>query len=228
MQGSLGTSFVSLCGINGKLFAGSRRGKASVLQRGHSYAADGAALIIQESLCEMAVRYTLLARVLHWVMALIIITAWGIGFYADRILPTGPSHTRLSLLTFHKEIATFVIVLFVVRVAWRATHRPPEVQGALTEDQRFVVHVAHWILYGLMLLTPMTGWLMTSAHGYPVPMLWVLHLPPLVAKNAVLAPLFTAIHQLASWVLGVFIAGHVAAALLHRFSRRDGIMETML
>ncbi|QDH25107.1 cytochrome b [Neokomagataea tanensis] len=176
----------------------------------------------------MKVRYTWPARLLHWLMAGIIITAWGIGFYADRILPVGPSYNRAGLLAFHKEIATCIIILFVLRLAWRATHRPPEVEGALTEDQRFVVHVAHWALYGLMILTPLTGWIMSSAHGYPVPMLWLVHLPPLVHKSPVLAPFFTSLHQLSSWVLGVFIAGHITAALLHRFSRRDGIMDTML
>lgn len=176
----------------------------------------------------MPQRYSLLARLFHWGMAAIIIPVWMIGFYAGRLLPRGASPLKGELLSIHKEIASTVVILVVLRMAWRATHRPPALPDTIPEEQRIAARVLQGCLYLLMLTTPLTGWLMASAHGAPVQMLWTVHLPALIQKTALFAPILGVMHQFSAWILGVLIAGHCVAALMHRFSRRDQVMDMMI
>lgn len=173
-------------------------------------------------------RYSLTARLFHWGMAAIIIPVWMIGFSAGRLLPRGPSPLKGELLSIHKEIASTIIILVVLRMAWRATHRPPALPDSVPEEQQIAARVLQGCLYLLMLSTPLTGWLMASAHGAPVQMLWIVHLPALIQKTPLLAPTLGVLHQFSAWILGVLIAGHIVAALMHRFSKRDQVMEMML
>ena len=98
----------------------------------------------------------------------------------------------------------------------------------MPEEQRIAARLLQGCLYLLMLSTPLTGWLMASAHGAPVQMLWTVHFPALIGKTPLLAPTLGVLHQFAAWILGVLITGHIVAALMHRFSRRDQVMDMRL
>ncbi|WP_249197343.1 cytochrome b [Gluconobacter wancherniae] len=175
-----------------------------------------------------ASRYPLVPRVLHWLMAAIIIPAWMLGFVAGRILPASASGSRHLLLGVHREIASSIVILIVLRLAWRATHRPPALPDCVPEDQRVAARALQCVMYLLMLTTPLTGWLMSSAYGKTVPVLWVGHLPALIGSSELAAPVIGVAHQFSAWALGVLMFGHIIAALLHRFGRRDSVLDMML
>ena len=86
---------------------------------------------------------------------------------------------------------------------------------------------AHWLLYALMLLMPLSGWAMLSAAGYPVTLLEGLQLPPIMPRDAALfATLRSAHHWLALLLFATFLL-HLAAALFHGLVRRDGVLASM-
>ncbi|MFT9365062.1 MAG: cytochrome b [Gluconobacter sp.] len=172
--------------------------------------------------------YSLVARLFHWSMAAIIIPLWLLGFYVGRIMPHAATPQKALLLLIHKEIGPFIIILTVLRLVWRATHRPPTMSSDIPEEERLAVQVGHFALYAMMLVVPLTGWVRSSVHGLPIPMMWVVDLPPLAHKAPVFVPLVNVLHQFSSWILGVLIAGHGIAALLHRYGRRDTVMNRML
>lgn len=130
-------------------------------------------------------RYTLPAIGLHWIIALLILIAWPLGAYMHELQL---SPTKLKLYSYHKWIGITVLLLFVPRILWRITHRPPAALP-MPNWQHKIAEGTHHLLYLLMLLVPLSGWLMSSAKGFQVVYFGVLPLPDLIAKNEELGDL---------------------------------------
>lgn len=169
-------------------------------------------------------RYTRTAQWLHWIMAVIIVVVWILGFYmAD--LPRGPDKTLL--VQWHKAIGSTAIVLVAIRLAWRATHSPPPLPDSVPSWQQKTAHWVHWLLYALIFAQPMIGWAMSSARGFPVSLGGVIPLPALLMKDEILAKSLTELHEVVGWSLAVLVAGHIAMALKHHFFDRDTVLLRM-
>lgn len=174
--------------------------------------------------------YTAPAKVLHWLMALIIISVWFIGLYgASLSYQHGPAETAQKIwwITFHKEIATTTIFLIVLRIVWRATHRPPELTG-MSPVMVMAAHLGHVLLYVLMIAVPLLGWANSSSAGYDIPVLGLFHLPTLMDKNELLTPTLSLLHKIVAYVLGLVVLGHAAFALKHHFIDKDDTIRSML
>ena len=173
-------------------------------------------------------RYTLTAILLHWVLALAILTAFGVGLYLDD-LPFSPA--KLKLINWHKWAGVTILLLSVLRLLWRLTHRPPalpaKIESAMPGWQRVAHHGTHHLMYLLFFAVPLLGWAYSSAKGFPIVWFGVLPLPDLVAPNPELAEAIQPLHGLAAWGLIGLVALHVGAALKHQFIDRDGLLERM-
>lgn len=169
-------------------------------------------------------RYTGLAIALHWLVALAILCAFPLGLYmAD--LPLSP--WKLRLYAYHKWIGMTALGLVVVRLLWRATHRPPPMSVAIPRWQRAAAEAVHHGLYLLMVAVPLSGWLMSSALGFQVVLFGVLPLPDLVAKDKALGDSLKAAHEVLNYVMLALFLAHVAGALKHHFIDRDDTMRRM-
>ncbi len=173
----------------------------------------------------MSTQYTRTAKSLHWLMALIIIGLVPLGLYMHE-LPVSPR--KLQLYSWHKWAGVTVFLLLLVRVAWRITHRPPPLPGQAGSLQHLAAHAGHLGLYLLMLATPLSGWLMSSAKGYQTVWFGVLPIPDLLGKDKVLGDQLAEAHEFLAWTLVVLIVVHVAAALKHHFIDRDDVLVRML
>jgi len=170
-------------------------------------------------------RYTRTAIALHWLIALIVFGLFPLGFYMHD-LPLSPY--KLQLYSYHKWAGMTVLLLAVLRVLWRLTHRPPPFVPGLPRWQAFVAHVVHHGLYLLVLAVPVSGWMMSSALGFPVVWFGVLPLPDLVAKNKELGELLKLVHAVLNYGLLLLVFAHITAALLHHMVDRDGTLARML
>ena len=168
-------------------------------------------------------RYTATAVALHWLLALLIAGAFGVGLYMHD-LPFSP--LRLKLFNWHKWAGVTILALSALRLLWRLTHRPPPDLPA-PPWQRAAGHAAHWALYALFFAVPLMGWAYSSAAGFPVVWFGVLPLPDFVAPDRALADILKARHGQLAWALAVVVALHVAAALKHHFIDRDGLLQRM-
>ena len=173
----------------------------------------------------MNTQYTRTAKSLHWLMALIIIGLVPLGLYMHE-LPVSPR--KLQLYSWHKWAGVTVFVLLLVRVAWRLTHRPPALPAASTALERLAAHAGHLGLYLLMLVTPVSGWLMSSAKGFQTVWFGVLPIPDLVGKDKALGDTLAEVHEFLAWTLVALIVVHVVAALKHHFIDRDDVLVRML
>jgi len=172
-----------------------------------------------------ASRYTTTAIALHWLAALLIFAAFPLGVYAHEL---ALSPLKLKLLSYHKWLGVTLFLLTVARLAWRATHTPPPLPATMPRWQQRAAHGLHHLLYLLLLAIPLSGWLMSSAKGFPVVYLGLVQLPDLVGKNVELAELFKGVHQVLNFGLLALVGLHVAAALKHHFIDRDATLRRML
>jgi cytochrome b561 len=171
-----------------------------------------------------AVTYTPVAKGLHWLMAVLILGLLSIGLYmAD--LPLSPQ--KLELYSWHKWAGVTVFVLVWLRLAWRVTHRPPALPEGMSPLMRLAAHAGHAALYGLMVVIPLSGWLMSSAKGFQTVWFGVLPIPDLIGKDKALGDLLKEVHEALNWLLMLTLAGHVLAALWHHFVLKDDTLRRM-
>lgn len=174
-------------------------------------------------------RYTGVAIALHWLLALIIVGMFVLGVYmAD--LPFSP--TRLKLYNWHKWAGISFLLLTVLRLVWRATHRPPALPVSITQAmpqwQTRAYHATHHLMYLLFFAVPLMGWAYSSAAGFPIVLFGQIPLPDLVSADKALAELIKPLHKLSALALMSLAALHVAAALKHQWFDRDGLLLRML
>ena len=170
-------------------------------------------------------RYSQLQISLHWLMALMIIGGLAMGVYLED-LPLSPM--KLKLLSWHKWNGISVLLLFVLRLAVRHLQGAPALPANMPAWQQQAAAWGHRVLYLLMLLIPLSGWLMSSAKGFSVVYFGVLPLPDLIGKSAELADVLQETHELLNQLLLLVLAGHIGAALKHHYLERDDVLSRML
>ena len=105
-----------------------------------------------------SVYYTRTAQILHWVMAFIFLTAWLIGFYSGNFLTYEINGSfKGDIITLHKNIATILIFLLVIRILWRYTHPVPELPTSMSPMMKKAAHAGHLGLYFVLIALPVTG-----------------------------------------------------------------------
>lgn len=165
-----------------------------------------------------------LARLLHWLMALMIIAMLFIG--AGMVASVSERHQWLIHL--HKPLGIAILVLVIVRLVVRFSTRQPPLPADLPGWQTVAAKASHVLLYVLMLILPLLGWAMLSAAGDPVMLGSSLQLPAILPANAQLFALLRKAHGFLAYLLFLTVLLHLAAALFHGWVRRDGVLESML
>ena len=174
-------------------------------------------------------RYTPLAKLFHWLLAVAIVGVFCVGVYMDG-LPFSPQ--KLKLINWHKWAGMSILILSVLRLLWRLTHRPPELPAKALATmpgwQRVAHHGAHGLMYVLFFAVPLIGWAYSSAAGFPIVLFGMLPLPDLLSVNKELAEAIKPLHKLSAYALAALVVVHVAAVIKHQFIDRDGLLTRML
>jgi cytochrome b561 len=168
--------------------------------------------------------FALPARVLHWLMAALILAMLfvGVGMVAS------VSERHEWLLRLHKPLGIAILILAVVRLAVRLRRSPPPLPADLPVLQKLAAHASHWLLYVLMIAMPLIGWAMLSAGGYPVMLSDSLRLPSIFPVSPIAFAVLRNLHTLLAMLLFLTFLAHMAAALYHGLIRRDGVLSSML
>lgn len=169
--------------------------------------------------------YGMIAILIHWVMAIIILGMIGLGWYMSD-LPI--SMQKLTLFGLHKEFGILVLALVTIRLLWRLINVTPTLSNQIPYLQRLAAHIMHFLLYLLMFIIPITGWLMTSAAGLSVSFFDLFLLPDLIQPNKELMITLETVHGWLAYSLLVLIIAHAAAALKHHFIDKDTILRRMI
>jgi cytochrome b561 len=167
-------------------------------------------------------RYTRLTRVLHWLTAALVFSALFIGFVMVNSLSR-----YAGLVMLHKTLGVTILLVVLVRVVNRLTHRAPPLPSTVGALERKVVILSEVSLYALLLIQPLLGWAMVSAAGGPVVVFGSLRLPRIAPFDAQLFWLLRQAHSVIAYALMAAIAAHISAVLLHTLTLRDRLIERM-
>lgn len=170
-------------------------------------------------------RYTGVAIALHWLVALLILGSFVVGTY---MVELDLSPWKLKVYSWHKWIGVTIFLLVALRLAWRITHAPPALPVAMAAWQRHAAALSHALLYLLLVAVPISGWVMSSAGGFPVVYFGVLQLPDLVAKDKAFFELMKTVHFALNKALLALVVLHVAAAVKHHYVDRDDVLARMV
>jgi cytochrome b561 len=174
-------------------------------------------------------RYTRLAIVLHWLVALGVIANIALAW----VWPLGDSHDALApyvrpMIDTHKSIGITILGLALLRLLWRIGHTPPAYPPNYRPWERTASHVVHWGLYAVIFAMPITGWVMDSAYKdaaihpnhyfgtFEWPRLgFIMNLPP--DSKSWVHDTFGEAHELIAWLVYALVLLHIAGALKHQF-----------
>jgi cytochrome b561 len=165
--------------------------------------------------------YNPTARRLHW---------WTVLFLAIQI-PLGFAMVNIDgfpapLYNFHKLFGLVILLLVLVRLAYRLINGAPADEPTLNVFEKIASHVTHWTLYGMLLLTPILGWLGISY--YDAREVFGFTIPALVAKDQDFSERVFLWHKYAVIAIVLLAGLHIAAALMHYLVKKDGVLGRMI
>ena len=167
--------------------------------------------------------YSLVARTLHWIMAILILFNLWLGIAHDSL------SRNWQVMPVHKSVGLTVLALATLRLIWRLTHKPTPLPGQLSAWERAAAKVTHYSFYAFMLLVPLTGWIMTSAGNRPLNWFFLFDVPKFeVSKSDAIVGLSGEAHEIIGYLWIALILLHIVAALRHHFILKDDVLRRML
>jgi cytochrome b561 len=163
---------------------------------------------------------------LHWtIAALVLLVQVPAGI---TMVASGPGLVQNVCYDIHKTNGIVIFLLAVVRLSWRWWNPVPLLPADLPGWQAKAARITHALLYIVLFLMPVTGFLYTAMAGFPVPFFMVYDLSQWVPVDKPVAEVFKYAHLTLQFVLYLTVILHVAGALQHHFVRRDGVLPRML
>jgi cytochrome b561 len=170
--------------------------------------------------------YSPVARAVHWAVAVLAVITVSLGW----AIPEAPRGTdsRELLLLLHRSAGLVILGLMVFRIGWRLTHPAPRLPAGFPRVEAAAAHADHMLLYVLFLVMPLSGYIGAAAAGHAVSFFGLFAIPPLLPEDPRLSQVAIAVHLTAQFLVYALVGVHVAAALTHRFVRRNRILDRML
>lgn len=175
---------------------------------------------------DMQNRYTRTAMALHWLVLALLVVQYILGWTMPHIGRNTPVTTLIGL---HFSFGVLIIAVIVVRLAWRIAHGAPAHEAGIPAWQLRLASVVQWLLYLLLVVVPLLGWINASYRGMSITWFGLFGVPPLIVTHAAGWSWTGDVHILiAEYGILPLVGLHVAAALYHHFIRRDRVLQRML
>jgi cytochrome b561 len=159
-------------------------------------------------------RYGRVSRMLHWTIAILFIALIPMGIFTSMI-PEDADY-RNAYYVVHKSLGVTIFLLVLVRLVWNKLSRRPSLDNALTTREEKLAHRAHNTLYFMMLAIPITGFMMTSYHGYET-YFFFWEIQPLWEESDIYQ-VWGGFHKyLLPYLLYIVLGAHILGALKHQF-----------
>jgi len=172
-----------------------------------------------------ALRYGAIAQIFHWAIVALVITQFVLANMAGD-LPLGVA--KVAMLARHKSVGITILGLMLLRLLWRWLNPVPAIPDTVSRWQQRVAHITHVLLYALLVITPVFGWLMSSARNFPVSWFGLVTLPDLIQPSQAAYDFFHKGHEMLAISLFMVALLHIGAALKHHLIDRDNVLRRML
>ena len=170
-------------------------------------------------------RFGAVAKTFHWVTLLLLVGSFTIAVSMES-LPLSPR--KLQLFAWHKWVGVTVFLVVLARLAWRLANPVPRQPAGVAQWQRRLASLSHAALYGILIVMPVTGWIMSAALNLPVVYLGLILIPSPFGVDRVLGEAMKTVHLTLALTLLALVSIHALAALYHHFILRDDVMRRML
>src|SRR5437867_11295252 len=167
-------------------------------------------------------RFPAVSRVLHWTMAVMVLTMLCIG--VAMVVSLGSYHVLVSI---HRPLGIAILILVVVRFVNRLLNPPPPFPATMSRAEGLVATASEFTMYGLMFVLPLVGWGMLSAARYPIVLFGCVNLPFILPQDVMLYSLLRAAHTLLAYLFFLTFIAHFGAILFHTLIVRDGLLKRM-
>jgi cytochrome b561 len=170
-------------------------------------------------------RYSAVTMLLHWAIAIGVIVQWRIAETAEH----APEEDAGAIMANHFSLGVTILVLVLLRLAWRFVHRPPPLAAHLQPWERMLAKTTHTLFYVLLIVMPLAGWVAMSSFARGVPVWGLFELPPLpVSETVERGMAIFELHGVAGMVLLGLVVIHVLGTLKHTLIDKDGNLFRML
>ncbi|UCI19771.1 cytochrome b [Mesorhizobium sp. B2-1-8] len=186
-----------------------------------------------QTITNTATRYGWATIVLHWLVGIIFIGQFMLGFVMVR---TQSQRTAFELIQLHKSLGFLLLGLIILRIAWRLGNATPSLPPSVGALERHSAPLAHLALYAFQIALPLSGWALVSVSTLEIPSmpfnLFVMPNLPLAESDAAESDAAESFWASAHWHLAYagigLVALHVCAALRHHFLLRDSVLARMI
>lgn len=173
----------------------------------------------------LAQPYDPVAKAFHWLVVLLLVAQYTTKLILPYVLPKTAED---AINAWHLSIGSTILLVTLLRLAWRLTHPPPPPPADLPPGLRLLSRATHWAFYAVLIVLPLLGWITANAYGVTVYLAGLIPLPALVAPDKAFAERIGGAHGVLALLLLALIALHVAGALYHALVKRDGVIQRML
>jgi cytochrome b561 len=171
-------------------------------------------------------RYGTVARSLHWSIALLMVALFALGWYMTEINYYNPWYTRA--FDWHKGVGMLMLGLALARLIWSRLDRGPALPEGMNALERAAARSAHFLLYAMTLLIPISGYFISTADGSGIDVFGWFEVPALLPASNGREELAGTLHYYLAFGTAYLVGLHALAALKHQFLNRDGTLSRML
>ncbi len=169
--------------------------------------------------------YGSLSKFFHWLCATMVIILLVVGFFMHDFSDI----FRGTAYNLHKSSGILLMVIMLLRAIWMLTNPKPTMPSNTPAWEVFFAYLVHYAFYVLLIIMPLSGWLMSCAYGYPPNFFGLFMIPfPGITKNVAFAEIMHSVHLIVAWCLVCLVSIHVLAALKHHFINKDNLLLRML
>lgn len=168
--------------------------------------------------------YGSVARLFHWITALLVFGMIPLGLVMTGELPRA---TQDFLFILHKGFGSILLVIILARIGWRAFNPPPPLPASVPPLQRQIAYGTHIALYAALLIMAVSGYVRVTTGGFPIEFLDAVGIPPLLPEMEGVSKIASGVHAATKVVLIGLVAAHTGAAAYHGLVRKDGVFSRM-
>ena len=168
-------------------------------------------------------RYTKVAIWLHWLIGLSVIANIGLAMLTEGL----GREAHMAAMGVHKALGMTILVLTVLRILWRLSHRAPPLPASVAAWQRTASKIVHFLFYALLILLPLSGWVWMSAAGRGIDYFGLFTIPAITGSDKALADVMHERHELLGLTMLALVVIHILAALKHWLVDKSGVNARM-
>ena len=194
------------------------------MRRNDGFANDGRIwfVLIKNTLS----RFGLFSKLLHWLIAVLILGLIWLGWYMVDL--TYYDKWYNDSLHYHKSVGILALALALFKLGWQRYTPAPDPLADLQTWEKTGARFMHYVLWGMMLLIPVTGYLISTSAGKPIQLFNWFALPAVIDVDEELRDLAIAVHYYLAYATLFLVLGHAGAALKHHFINKDDTLKRML